>query len=130
MPAISSSVPPRGRRTRKSSSDSGRTTHSLPRVRTRDPIAKALAILAPASEHGRILSDERRPFLVMAEAQHDVAEVFHRAGLLSITRLPLREVMRWSVHVDHGRLPGVEEVTARSSFREELRRVGWEAMVA
>src|SRR5258708_1368924 len=42
MPATSSSVPPRGRSTSICSSDSGKTTHSLPRAFTSDPTAKLI----------------------------------------------------------------------------------------
>jgi hypothetical protein len=43
-PVISSSLPPRGRSTSRSVSslDSGRTTHSRPRVRTREPTSKLI----------------------------------------------------------------------------------------
>src|SRR5947209_3444844 len=44
MPVTSSSVPPRGRNTSKSISDSGSTTHSLPRALTSEPTANAMAI--------------------------------------------------------------------------------------
>jgi hypothetical protein len=40
IPAISSSVPPSGRNTSRSSSDSGSTTHSRPRALTSEPTAK------------------------------------------------------------------------------------------
>src|SRR3970040_179921 len=45
MPVISSSVPPNGRRTSISSSDSGRTTHSRPRALTREPTVKVMTFL-------------------------------------------------------------------------------------
>src|SRR4029453_19080050 len=44
MPVTSSSVPPNGRNTSKSSADSGSTTHSLPRVLTSEPTANVIAI--------------------------------------------------------------------------------------
>src|SRR5262245_21039817 len=44
MPVTSSSVPPNGRNTSKSSADSGSTTHSLPRALTSEPMANAIAI--------------------------------------------------------------------------------------
>src|SRR5262249_18539172 len=44
MPVTSSSVPPSGRNTSKSSADSGSTTHSLPRALTSEPTANAIAI--------------------------------------------------------------------------------------
>src|SRR4029434_8753482 len=44
MPVTSSSVPPSGRNTSKSSADSGSTTHSLPRALTSEPTANAMAI--------------------------------------------------------------------------------------
>src|SRR4029453_8875852 len=44
MPVTSSSVPPSGRNTSKSSADSGSTTHSLPRALTSEPTANVMAI--------------------------------------------------------------------------------------
>src|SRR5437667_10664948 len=53
MPVTSSSVPPRGRRTRSCPCDSGNTTHSLPRAFTSDPTAKLILASQRLLDTGR-----------------------------------------------------------------------------
>src|SRR5262245_58096134 len=56
MPVTSSSVPPNGRSTSKSSADSGSTTHSLPRALTSEPTANAMAMSSLSTQEPARLS--------------------------------------------------------------------------
>src|SRR5215218_4024827 len=99
MPVTSSSVPPRGRTTSSSSSDSGSTTHSRPRARTSDPTAKLICLscrrvltgLVLLAENAGVLRDDLRPVVFVIEANHGVAVVEHVLFLHAVPRLALRE---------------------------------------
>ena len=124
---------PRGRTTRKSSCDSGSTTHSRFLALTSDPTAYFTDQPRSASswlgaylgqrpglnglglaEEVRVLGDDRVPVLVVAEPDDDEAGILHPGRDLVVPMLAVGKVMRRPVHVDGGLVFLVEEVRSRA----------------
>jgi hypothetical protein len=61
-------------------------------------------------EHVRILGNALFPVLLVAEANHGVAEILHTFGLHAVTLLALGKVVRWTVDVDGRETVLVEKI--------------------
>ena len=95
MPVISSSVPPSGRSTRRSSVESGKD----------DPFAVARFdqradgeghSLPPGAEDAGIAGDDRSPVVLVREANDGIAQILEPLGQLEVSAVPVGETGAWA----------------------------------